>query len=1458
MVSVDKSVSEEFSVSKFPNFIDYVTSTFAPPSTLISQSTTESGLSTEMHSTEANLPVEVSTNPILSSNPSHPFLANKNGDAKPAKPINKHLLFKPRTTKAPSNNNPIKPADTAGADNETGSTETRTDTNDDLEGSKLDANVSQRNETRVSSLQKLLSLRASDAQNKIKGGVDSSDKLKASIKSIKPTLISKRLESRRKLNLSSPLQLRQNKKKLSHLLQKQQSDEELEIIATSQGTTASVQPTISSTKSTLRFRLPTKFTRTSRPQIQASNPTTKRLTSLKNRQKLILKPIKPFDLDTSPTRNRFGGTRRSRLPLRPASNSGSKSDNKSTEPVSNDSLTVENHPEKDSQNIQVTTEKHTVGDIVAGLHGDTIEEPEEFTLVRKFKPKHGSHTRDKLRQRLRDQLAQEKTKNGTDSAKNSEKLENTATEDPSNIAPHQEKLKTIAPSSNNQKRTKLRTRPVGLNTGTARTRKLPSSGRVNNKATRPKSRTRNRPTNVRRPIASRKEKKKDTEGKIRENAILTDQEIIRGLLLNVGNEEKDKPLQSQKADNANSPMDILNELVTSHLDSNEGANTADDIPNLVDSSLIKNPTEDAQPTLKDFLQSAVVESHLESIELPEPADQNEPFLPLAIPHIESNQSSEKNPQLNLAKGRSRSRIKAFGGSRAKLTANSRPQVPVQPRSRLRVRNRSRASSKNVLPTVPATGEQKVGPESTTSLSTTAITRQRSRSRFIGSRSRQRSRNSSISKEIQTNDRGNVNENEGGRDSPVFGTRQPIRQLSTRQKQPSRSRVRVINRNISRKRPTEITKNDESKTNMLDAEESKQETNDLQEKETPRSGGISTGKFQATPTNSTHTLNTQEVENESISTGLKTKEDNQDSKPIHELNDNQKSEDQKNSNIAEHSKITNDGISNQKFHLDSFDSFRPNFQPKFGLRQRNKIRRKLNGFLKQNTTNPVELPKKSKLLRLATNLSFGNTTDENVSDQGSTTLRTSTTTLASVSPANVVTALPAIFFSGTPFGISPNYDTPFGGISSKPNVFGPTPSPLTRIGRSTVDYSGLSDDNVSTEAYSETISGRTVEVDDEKISSDIEANIAPKKSLNASIHQRKLKLKNIKKGGLFGRKRPDFLKTFTNKIAALEKKERALLQSFKGVSNRNAVQVQKSNKKALSTNPKIPPNPILRPRRKLGLKLFQVKDTTTSQPTTDVNTESVIDNSDGSTIIPSTAQHDEDVQLNETIPTPIDIEETGKVATSSPVQSPVTETTFIPTVPPKKRGRIPKFPFSFKGPLKPKLLSFTIEKYKKKKSPHKFSTKVKKQVSDKLKELRGLNKNGTVENTPALHEKTQKHTKGTKETQNDLKQKSTEVETIKEEVEPEDNNVLSRKRLKHNRKSYGSKVNLFNKKGFKKLSFPSLSQSPKTLITTTDPSTSTIPTPFEANHDFKDDNRFESNNKVVFFLFEAVNVCKYLS
>ena len=292
-------------------------------------------------------------------------------------------------------------------------------------------------------------------------------------------------------------------------------------VTPSKGTTPSVSPTASASRSTSRFRPTFKSfrttSRTARPQTsKATTLASKRLSTLRNRKKTLLSPNKPFDLDVSPTRNRFDGSRLSRLSLRPSTKENSVIQVTTRRSSLNIPEELDNVATQHKTEQQETTEK-TVGDIVAGLHGDTTDAPEEFVLVRKFKPKFGSNTRDKLRKRLRDQLAQE----DNNSTKSAEQLDNITVQDVNNVHQQQGKLQTLAPKPKIQAKTRVRSRNGGLTSNKLRTRKRPTPSGVSNKVSRPKprTRTRNRQNNIRRPVGAPRGSIKNNAEEVRDNSI---------------------------------------------------------------------------------------------------------------------------------------------------------------------------------------------------------------------------------------------------------------------------------------------------------------------------------------------------------------------------------------------------------------------------------------------------------------------------------------------------------------------------------------------------------------------------------------------------------------------------------------------------------------------------------------------------------------------------------------------------------------------------------------------------------------------------------------------------------------------------------------------------------------------------------------------------------------------------
>jgi hypothetical protein len=178
-----------------------------------------------------------------------------------------------------------------------------------------------------------------------------------------------------------------------------------------------------------------------------------------------------------------------------------------------------------------------------------------------------------------------------------------------------------------------------------------------------------------------------------------------------------------------------------------------------------------------------------------------------------------------------------------------------------------------------------------------------------------------------------------------------------------------------------------------------------------------------------------------------------------------------------------------------------------------------------------------------------------------------------------------------------------------------------------------------------------------------------------------------------------------------------------------------------------------------------------------------------------------------------------------------------------------------------LLSFSIEKYKnnkKKKSSHKFSTKVKKQLSDKIKELRGLKKSKVADapdgDNPATSESKPIQanvSSDAKTASNKVESTSTEAPTTTDQtkiVKPFDRSALLRNKLKKGRKSFGSKVNnLFAKKNLKKFSLFAPTKAPKI-----NPSTNTLSltnTPLHPNTQVGLKDETSSHDKVVFFLMK---------
>ena len=147
------------------------------------------------------------------------------------------------------------------------------------------------------------------------------------------------------------------------------------------------------------------------------------------------------------------------------------------------------------------------------------------------------------------------------------------------------------------------------------------------------------------------------------------------------------------------------------------------------------------------------------------------------------------------------------------------------------------------------------------------------------------------------------------------------------------------------------------------------------------------------------------------------------------------------------------------------------------------------------------------------------------------------------------------------------------------------------------------------------------------------------------------------------------------------------------------------------------------------------------------------------------------------------------------------------------------------------------------------------MSDKLKELRGLNKSNGVKTpnaeNPTTSESKPAQTNVTSDEQtesNEIDPTSTEASTTTKNIKPInafDRSTLLKNKLKKGRKLFGSKVNnLFAKKSLKKFSLFAPTKPPKII-----PSAKTLPlttSPLQSNtkKELKDEK--SSNDKVDFF------------
>lgn len=1002
-VSVSKSVSESFSVTKLlGDLVDFVTSTLAPVTTADEAETeaTTQQVNKEKPTTEAPAAAAAVETAPLVTKPSksklsslfkpgvrvHPFLASKATTAAPSTTeatTTKRSFFLKKTL-------PGLAASPFNANLTTESTDgNKTKEELDMKMFKMMSILNNRDAKEEMKHAEEEDSNANDDENEIQ------DETTTTTEKI-DVLLANRNE-RPKFQVPPSLQAK--------LLQE----------AVIETLTTTTEKDIIAPKAIKLFNKPS-LLRPFKPSIQSSSITEKPIEVPKRSG--FVRPAKPLDLDVSPsstvTRARTSLTLRSRPTLA------------TTSTVSVSSTTTE----------ASTTEKLTVGEILAGLHGDVQPEPKTSTLrPHSFRPKLDTN---RLREKLKKQFENE------DSNDNEA---NEAVEAVEDQEPVKEEVEAVpAPKTRNFVRPQRPSRPS-----------RPSFKVVNNINTiaRPQQQT----LRTRRPINRQPlQPAVPTNAAIEEPSVIPGERILTGddLLSSLGlvNAIKDEEIVTEKVENVPS---ILESLI--------GTDPKDQGPPAI--------VDQKPPSLEEILQTAVVvDNYEEPLNLQE---QPLPPPPQAVPKVIAR------PALP-----SRSR------SRARITSPHRFSSSIRPASvtteaslttrnnvinnrRLRVRNRIQPVSE---PSQTTTGDKD---DETTTENVIASTR--SSSRFQGRRVIRPSSANVGRDELSTSNPTTSPPSTITRGGPAFGSRTSNLRTSTRIN--NRVRVRSRARQLSESSSEETQENTQVETTTL-------------------------GKSTQQPASDENTLIEEEIIEENL---------------IEE----------------EEEKAT----------------LRPAiFKPRFGSRQRDAVRNRLRAKLNEGQVTSTEIPE--------TTVSDDPTTD---------------TTFRTVSPASGLSAVPASFFTTTPRFLLAASNEETTTEATLTSDFLPTLTPLQRVGRSTIGYNSINEPPSTSKPLIRLDSLRlnksrpkfgarfstTTESSAEKDTSTLGISTTISTAVNVSTTtvdttttttESNEELKEVevkdddqeedtKKRRFFTRPRVDFLKAFEKKIAQINQKEKALLDSFGG-------------------------------------------------------------------------------------------------------------------------------------------------------------------------------------------------------------------------------------------------------------------------------------------------------------------------
>ena len=1010
------------------------------------------------------------------------------------------------------------------------------------------------------------------------------------------------------------------------------------------------------TRSPLRLRQQSRFS--APPATPTELPVV--IQSISPRSRNRIRPDRPLDLSPSPSQT---VTR-----TRPSSSSFKSRVSEDVTDITTAATKAFDEP--------TTTEKITVAKVLATLHGEQEPETEASTLrPHSFKPKLGSASRDKLREKLREHLAPEDHLEGGEifeddhheSSAQQKQKENRSEERP---APKISAAPEFNPSSANsgQVRRVARPRPNKQELKINPVEEEKPRSAAEPILTAPRRRQRPQPGTKIKPEHSAENVQAPTGGRL-----LSDADLMTGLGFNKKEEPEEKVFEFIPTPSA--PL-IEAEEEEIHSDLEDELNLDEDKEDLpIDEPKAEKPFAGPYiPTIEDILKSAIVDSNVPiakdivlesstSATIPAPEVLDTVVLPPA-PEVSLDKvvASKKTPLRSRAQLPLRHRLESGHQNQESVPSSAGPQSNLIESKRVRSRQRVAVIPANATPIEVdfEKSEPKQQEASVPTQNTRQVTRVRKPIRTQTTRVSQVNNEATVS---SPRSRGNSNNN----NRPI--TRVNNNRLRVRGGSRSTTAIPdivVITEENKALDDGELTLTGDSNAPVL-----QEDTNEVFVPDYDIGNII--GKFELNEGHTNdNTDSPQEVLSNEDEEGSLYQLSNELGKEEFEEEKKEEFEEEKKEEIVKELELVTET------NLEETSSVR-NFQPKFGQKQRQSVRSKLKSHLFEqapsSTESFIEI-KESEIEEDNTKQNEEKSVEQVPQEQ-----------FQSVSPSEGLSAIPASFFTTTSrFGLLPG------------SGFLPTQKPQTRVGRSTVGYRNTVNDVTDKPGLFSKVGISEHSVRDELVvtttpTTDFTTTTLLDEVLPTTTNENSVAIDDIPVevgNRLYKRKKVDLLSKLSEKVTDREEKERKLLNSFAESHTRITTKFPVDNKliSLSTTNPeestsKTPAlSSFLRPRRKFELGFKDLKPTivesSTLKPEENFENSTQIGDNENTETITTTAAR-------------IEID-TASTTVLSNITEPVADSlSLLPT--PRPFPKDLKLPFGKKNNdrFKPILLSFTVEK-----------------------------------------------------------------------------------------------------------------------------------------------------------------------